>query len=507
MEEKKPFVFAQKEKIEPTQSLGTWKVLVVDDEEEVHVITRSVLASFRYDMRELEIISAYSGKEAKEILLKHHDIALILLDVVMEKDDAGLEVARYVREDLKNTFVQIVLRTGQPGSAPEKRVIDDYEINDYKEKTELTSTKLYTTVLTSLRSYKNMIMIEKNRFGLEKILDSTRSLFGKQSEKDFLEGVLTQIEALLRLDGNTSKDKYHGFSAFRRGEHKYEILASTGKFREHKDDIPQEVVDNLDKVAQTKESFLNDDVYVGYFSINNGLENFIYFQGYNQLNHENKVLVELFISKVAIALENMELTKEILDTKREIIYMLGNVVESRSKETANHVQRVAEVSYLLGKKFGLSEEDAVLLRNASPMHDVGKVGIADRILLKPGRLDDDEYKEMKRHTEIGYDILKVSERDLIKAAAIIAHQHHERWDGMGYPRGLKGDNIHIYGRITSVADVFDALFHKRCYKEPWGKSEIMEYFANEKGKQFDPVIARLFLEHINEIFEVDGKFA
>ena len=279
MEKKQTFPFAIRHKDQDTiKKLGKWKILIADDEEEVHVITRSVLRNFSYEMCELEILSAYSGKEAKEILTNNDDIALILLDVVMEQDDAGLEVARYIREELKNNFIQIILRTGQPGSAPEKQVITDYEINDYKEKTEITSTKLYTAVLTALRSYKNIIMLEKNRFGLEKILDSTKSLFGKQSEKDFMEGVLIQIEALLRLDGDNREEKYHGFSAFRRGEHKYEILASTGKFKDYQGEIPDEVVANLDKAARDKCSYLLGDVYVGYFCIRNStlLETFIY---------------------------------------------------------------------------------------------------------------------------------------------------------------------------------------------------------------------------------------
>jgi response regulator RpfG family c-di-GMP phosphodiesterase len=315
-----------------------------------------------------------------------------------------------------------------------------------------------------------------------------------------------QIEALLRLDGDGSGESYHGFSAFRRGEHDYEILASTGKFRNHEDEIPEEVIDNLDLVAKEKRSHMDGDVYVGYFCIQNSslLETFIYFQGRNRLTRENKMLVEIYVSKAAVALENMVLAKEILVTKREIINMLGNVLESRSKETANHVQRVAEVSYYLAKKYGLDEDEATLLKNASPLHDVGKVGIEDNILLKPARLDKDEFEKIKLHTTIGYDILKVSDRDLIQSAATIAYEHHERWDGGGYPRGLAGKAIHIYGRITAIADVFDALYHKRCYKERWSTDDVYEYFKNEKGKQFDPELTDIFLSNFEEILEIEA---
>ncbi len=506
MAEKKTFPFAIKSPDLKEATAGYWKILIVDDEEEVHVITRAVLRNFSYDMYGLQILSAYSGAEAKKQLTLHNDIALILLDVVMECDDAGLEVARYIREEIKNNFIQIILRTGQPGSAPEQQVIRNYEINDYKEKTELTSSKLHTTVLTALRAYKNIRMLEKNRLGLEKILNSTKSFFNKQSEKDFLEGVLIQIEALLRLDSESSGDQYDGFSAFRKGEHEYEILASTGSFQDHVNEIPKEVIENLDRAAKDKCSFLQENIYVGYFCIQNPnlLEIFIYFQGRNRLTYENQMLVEIYISKAAIALENMVLAKEILDTKREIINMLGNVLESRSKETANHVQRVAAISYYLAKEYGLNESEATLLKNASPLHDVGKIGIEDNILLKPSRLDAEEYERIKQHTTIGYDILKVSDRDLIKAAATIAHEHHERWDGTGYPRGLARDAIHIYGRITAIADVFDALYHKRCYKELWRKEEVYAYFLDAKGKQFDPTLTEIFLENFEEILQLES---
>lgn len=508
MADKTPFPFAKKEKPQESKLLGTWKILIVDDEEEVHKITRSVLSDFEYDNHGVEILSAYSGKEATHIMNERNDIALILLDVVMESDDAGLETARYIREELKNSFVQIVLRTGQPGMAPEKQIIRDYEINDYKEKTELTTTKLFTTVLTALRAYKNIVMIEKNRFGLEKILDATRSLYAKQSRKDFLEGVLTQIEALLRLNGDRDLESYHGFFAFRKGEFSYEILAATGKFKDHEGEIPPDVIENLDRAAKLKQSYLDKDIYVAYFSVKEkNIETFIYFQGRNQLSEENKILVEIFISKVAVAFENMELTQEIIETSKEILYTLGNVVESRSKETANHVQRVAEISHFLALQYGLDAKDALNLRNASPMHDVGKVGIEDRILLKPGKLDVEEFEEIKRHTLIGYEILKGSERETIKAAAIIAHEHHERWDGSGYPRGLSGENIHVFGRITAIVDVFDALYHKRCYKEPWSLEAIVEYITNEKGRQFDPKLVTLFLENIEEIVAIDARIS
>ncbi len=202
----------------------------------------------------------------------------------------------------------------------------------------------------------------------------------------------------------------------------------------------------------------------------------------------------------------MSLQDEVIETQKEIILTLGEVVETRSNETANHVRRVAELSYILARRYGLSKEESDLLRLASPMHDVGKIGIPDTILNKPGKLDPEEIEVIKTHTTIGHDILKHSERPIIKAAAIVAYEHHERWDGKGYPLGLAGEDINIYGRITGIADVFDALGSERVYKKAWSIEKIKGYFAEGKGKQFDPHLTELFFDNLEEILELRRSF-
>src|SRR5690606_8958325 len=182
--------------------------------------------------------------------------------------------------------------------------------------------------------------------------------------------------------------------------------------------------------------------------------------------------------------------------QKEILFVMGEIGESRSKETGNHVKRVAEYSYILAKGAGMSEEEAEVLKMASPMHDIGKVAIPDAVLKKPGQLTDEEYRIMQSHTVIGYNLLKNSKRRILKAAAIVAHEHHEKWDGTGYPRGLAGEDIHIYGRITAVADVFDALASDRVYKKAWDLERIIDLFRRERGRHFDPRLVDVFLEHL-----------
>jgi len=194
--------------------------------------------------------------------------------------------------------------------------------------------------------------------------------------------------------------------------------------------------------------------------------------------------------------------QEIVDTQKEVIHTLGEVVESRSRETANHTVRVAEYSYLLACKAGLGEETAQLLRLASPMHDIGKIGIPDGILHKPGKLTPDEFTTMQTHAAIGHNILKESKRRILQAAAVIAFQHHEKWDGSGYPRGLKGEDIHIFGRIVGLVDVFDALTSHRVYKEAMEISKALEIVKAERGRHFDPRLVDLFLANLDGFLRI-----
>ncbi len=174
-----------------------WKVLIADDDPEIHTITKMVLGDCSFDGRPIAFLSAYSGEETCRLMRENDDVAMILLDVVMETDTAGLDAVRSIRNDIGNRFVRIVLRTGQPGQAPERQVITDYDINDYKEKTELTSNKLFTTVAAAFRSYRDIRKIEKSRRGLERIIQASSNLFELQSLNHFVGGVLSQVASLL----------------------------------------------------------------------------------------------------------------------------------------------------------------------------------------------------------------------------------------------------------------------------------------------------------------------
>ncbi len=208
---------------------------------------------------------------------------------------------------------------------------------------------------------------------------------------------------------------------------------------------------------------------------------------------------------LAESIETIVLMEEIDKTQKELIYIMGITGESRSKETGFHVKRVAQYSWLLATLYGLPPRECDILRDVSPMHDIGKIAIPDAILNKPDRLTDNEMEIMKQHTTLGFNILKNSNLPLINSASIVAYQHHEKYNGTGYPQKLKADEIHIYGRITALADVFDALGSDRVYKKAWSDERIFKLFREERGKHFDPKLVDIFMDNRDKFLEIRDK--
>ena len=346
-----------KKQTAPAEAPAIWKVMIVDDDQMVHTITKMLLKGFLYAGREVQYLDAYSAAQGREMLAQHPDTAVLVLDVVMEERDSGLEMVRYVREELKNRDVRIVMRTGQPGFAPEEEIIVKYDINDYREKTELTKAKLFTSLVTALRSYEYIISLK------------------------------------------------------------------------------------------TQEA-------------------------------------------------------ELQQSQSEMILLLGEVIESRSGETGSHVRKVAEYAYLLGRKTGMGEEEAAMLRTAAALHDIGKIAVPDSILMAPRSLSDSEFAIMKKHAQAGYRMLAHYHRPLMQLAARVALEHHEWWDGSGYPQGLKGEAISMPGRLVAIADVFEALLNERVYRPAWMMLDVLEYMKEHTGKQFDPDLMAVFLRDIDDFVHI-----
>jgi response regulator RpfG family c-di-GMP phosphodiesterase len=485
-----------------------WKILIVDDEKDVHTVTRLALKRFDFEGRGLEFIHSYSAEEAMHVVETTPDIAMILLDVVMESEHAGLELVRYIREEVGNTAVRIVLRTGQPGQAPEQQVIRDYDINDYKNKTELTTSKLSTLVYAGLRAYRDIVTLQKSKKGLEKLIRASRGISSRQELNSFVNVTLRQLIALLNLD-DTAVFSCET-SAFRLKETQLEMISSTHALGvvEHieLERMPEKKQGVVTEAVHRRENVFRDNQLVMYCS-SKSITLLFYAEVEHPLSELDTQLLDIFTENLIVILENIQLNELIDDSQREMIYRLGEVVESRSHETGFHVKRVAYYSDLLARLIGLSNEESILIKYASPLHDIGKIGIPDAILNKPGKLDPGEWEVMKTHAMRGHEILKGSGLVLMDIGAIIALTHHEKWDGSGYPAEQSQDDIHIYGRITALADVFDALGSDRCYKRAWPLNEVLEYIQGQSGSQFDPQLVSLMMENLEQFLEIRERFS
>jgi len=496
----------------PAPITESWKIMIIDDDFSVHSITRLALRTFTFEGRPLSFISGYSGADARRLLVEHPDTAVVLLDVVMETDSAGLDIAAFIRNELANPFIRIILRTGQPGQAPEERVVVDYDINDYKEKTELTSRRLFTTILTALRAYRDLMIIDENRQGLQKIIDASSSIFKVQSMSKFISGILQQLTSLLGLNRNSLFCNGASFAASRSPEETFIILAATGDYEQHinrpiADVLPQSTIRELEQTLTVRQSMHFGDHFIGYHHGSSGKDNLIYLEGFQPLSSSQRDLVKLFFHNVSTAFDNLYLNEELSNNQTELIFTLGEMAETRSAETGCHIKRVAEYCRLLAQKVGLGEQETNDIYLASAMHDIGKLAVTDALLHKPDVLSNHEFELIKQHSAAGYNILRLSSRRLMQTASIIALQHHERWDGTGYPQGLTGADIHLYGRITALADVFDALSSDRVYRKAWSIEAILSYIRDNQGSHFDPQLVDLFFAHLPEFLAIHNNQA
>jgi len=487
-----------------------WKILVVDDEEEIHRVTALALRDFSVHGRPLQLLDAYSGRESVEILRQQPDIAMVLMDVVMETEHAGLDAVQTIRNELKNRFVRIVLRTGQPGQAPEREVVRRFDINDYKEKTELTTTKLYTLLHTGLSLHRELTAMEQNRQGLEQVIDASASMFEQRSLAQFQRGLLQQLAALLYARRDALIISVGGIAAAG-SPSRLLVTAGTGQYEGSEGRLAHEVLsgealDHIHRSLSGRVPVIGERHFAVHFAARSGIEHVVYLTSEARFEPSDVRLVKLFCRNVTIAFENLSLQKEVRESQRQLIMLLTAAIEERSLELRNHVQRVSEYSMLLGRLLGLPEDGIEALGIAAAMHDLGKIAIPDAILNKPGELSGDERRLMETHVERGERMLKGQQSELLRQSQTVVGQHHEHWNGNGYPRGLAGESVHLYGRIVGLADVFDALSTRRCYKEPWPLEQVVDYLQQQRGQQFEPQLVDLFLENLEQFLIIQTRF-
>jgi signal transduction histidine kinase len=317
-----------------------WKVAVIDDDPAVHDGTRYALYDYVLNGQKLDIVSAYSADEGRAILRMHPDIAVVLLDVVMETDSAGLELVDFIRNDLKNEMVRVILRTGQPGQAPERRVIVDYDINDYKAKTELTADRLFTAMTAALRSYQQIQRMVETRRGLEIIIDAAAKLFDFKSMQRLAEGVLTQIASLLNVD-------CAGILVLRdegRNGENFSVLAGSGCYRDFTglravDSLQPELLDVVREAFVRRHHEFLPERSVLYMQTGSGREIVVLLEAAKDLSDTDRTLVEVFCSKLSVAFDNVILYEQLQQAN---LYLEQRVVERTRELTAANRRLAAQ---------------------------------------------------------------------------------------------------------------------------------------------------------------------
>ena len=486
-----------------------YKILIVDDERDVHDVTELILKRFRFEHAALEFYHAYNSIEAREIMKEHRDMAVAFLDVVMETDQAGLELVRFIREELRNNIVRIVLRTGEPGQAPEERVIYDYDINDYRIKTEFTDIRLKMTMVTALRGYRDLIKIESHKQGLEKIISASSELFKNYSLDEFFMTILLQLGSFYDSDGDIAYMEQHkmdfdGLMTFGQDEIPL-IVAGTGKFQPYIGQPINAVIglENIENALATvnEDGYVKtmDNGYLIYQTRQKAMNNYIYIEGENL--HLNVELVELFMNNYTVAVQNYLLRNNIDQLQMQVIKTFASTIEQHFEEVGSHIERTSTMMRRLCLACELPEAECSQVEIACTLHDIGKIAIPDAVLKKPGRLTAEEFEIIKTHAQKGYDILKGSDLKIMRIAAEIAYSHHEKFDGTGYPQGLVGEQIPMLARLMAIVDVYDAMVTKRVYKEAIALEDTMAYFTEQKGQHFDPRLVDVFIDNYQMIMQ------
>lgn len=488
------FLTEETQEINPVQ-LKPYKIMIADDDQEVHSVTKMMLKDFTFEGKELLFIDTYTGAETQEMLALHPDTAVLFLDVVMENHHSGLKVVEFLRTVLGNELTRIILRTGQSGEAPEESVIRDYDINDYRLKTDMTLQRLNTSLLTALRNYRDLIKIESSRKGLEKIIQASSNLFSHHSLEDFFECILHQIGSFIHEDAELVFIRNEGIAAqgfVTFGQHTEPVIvAATEKYTTCIGKSLHEIdaLNDVFKWISNHENSLSEVTYINNGLIikkngRNNLHSYIFIEGSKKRFDTD--LINLYMTNYSVALDNFILNAMINSTQKEIIMTFGRVTEKHFDETDAHVKRISEMMYRFSLLNQFTHAESEMLKIASAMHDIGKIGIPDAILKKPGKLSEAEFEIIKTHPLIGYQILCESKLDILKASAEIALNHHEKWNGTGYPNGLQGEEIPMNARMLAIIDVYDAMTHKRCYKNADSSEAAVAYILENKGKHFDP---------------------
>jgi len=483
-----------------------YKLMIADDDKEVHAITTMILKNFEFEGFKLKIIHAYSGEEAKVLLNEHADTAILFLDVVMETHNSGLEVVSYLRGELNNQLTRIVLRTGQPGEAPEEDVIKQYDINDYRLKTELTVKRMHTTLYTALRNFRDLMKIERHKQGFERIIKASSQLFRHQQVSDFLTSILEELSNLYQGNPNfvymrDDETHYHeGFVGLEQLK-QVKIVAGTGKYSNLVGRTINDVPDF--EFMKTLEINQNDAKYKalgvpGGFMIRSAsgmqINNYIFISTDN-IFHDFE-LINLFLEHYSEAFDNYLSHNLLMESQTTMLDAYSTIIERHFKNPLDHISKMSYFVKCFALKLGYDEISAVRLGHAATLHDLGMIKLPDALIMSHDTLSEIDYEKVKEHTRLGHDLLVSLDAEVLRLAAEIALCHHEHYDGTGYPRKLKGNVIPESARMVAIVDVYVSMSSEKVYSKGFPEKSAMDYILDKSGTQFDPQLVESFLDCI-----------
>lgn len=474
-----------------------WCLLVVDDEPGIHAITQLALKRLEFKRRRLEILSAYSGAEALEILRRRRDIAVILLDVVMETDDAGLQCVRAIRDDIGNREVRIILRTGQPGQAPEQRVILDYDINDYKAKTELTAQKLFTAMIAALRTYDHIVTIETSRRGLNMVIDASASLFMARSLEQLHSGVLIQLQAMIGVgeDGILCVQRGLPRPDGSRDHDSIFVLAASGRYRSSVNcpldaRIPAETTHQIERSFLARQSIFGDRLTTLYIATPSGREVVASFDSQRPITPHDRTLIELFAAKVSLGFENLYRFSQLRTANDASTALIARLCDNLQPGAGRRALRVAGLADAIAHRLAETQAPGTapdgLPLDLLAMAIVFRAGNALAVGGTPtdpgpgpqaGPMEDDGS---------GWSDLAVQ----LAATA-------GRWDGTGGPLGMKGPAIPLAARITAVAERFASLTADGTLPP----ADALAAIQADSGTAFDPAM----VQALTDVVGAEGK--
>lgn len=496
-------------KVEIQQYIETYKLMIADDDKEVHMITKMILKDFTFEDRKLTFIHAYTGEETKKLLEEHPDTAILFLDVVMESHHSGLDVVSYLRDTLKNDMTRIVLRTGQPGEAPEEEVIKQYDINDYRLKTELTVKRMHTTLYTALRNYRDLQRLQRHKKGLERIIQASSQLFQQNQFSDFLTSVLTELSnfyqdypGMIYMRESAEGNRSAGFITMEQSR-KVKIVAATGKYEgligREISSVPELEFMSTVEISDHVNSYGIESVAGGFIiksSSEQYINNYIYIEGAQGIHDFD--LIELFLKHYGTSFDTYLAKNLFIESQQKMLDVYRSVVERQFEKPLEHISKFSKLVRCCAKKYGYSDMQSDLMGHAASLHDVGMVKLPDHVLMRQANLTPEEYESVKKHTDWGYEMLRLQDDEIFKVAAEIALNHHEHYDGSGYPKGMSGAMIPESARIASIVDVYVSMTSDKVYGRCHSSEDAIAYLNSGKGIQFDPGILKAFLECLED---------